>query len=408
MTSTDHGARGPAIGYYYQAIYALIQLFSSTKNDAFVSIETLDDVYHEDGATKTLIQLKHSIKENTKISIKSVQLWKTIKVWCDFLSIDSSSDGLFVLSTVATLTKGSKLELLKKKDNERNLLIESLVEESQRVITEREKQKKENINRLTKSKPEKNLPYEDRYKGCESFLQLSVSERLRFVNNITLTTGTFTLDDANKEVIKYIRTNTPSNYHSDLAESIIAWWDREAVKSLTRERSEAIYFSELQEFIARKNAELYKDGFTDDLEDMPLPKLTAPNEIQQQQLNIISATKAQIRRSYNTEMKARIQRNIWMRRSLPASKKLEQYDEGLVTEWSYPFEDIEELHSKSDSLTKEEEGRKLLDWTHQDAHHQVKAISPNYSNPDLIRGSYQILSAQKRVGWHCDFKKLIK
>jgi hypothetical protein len=405
---TDHGARGPAIGYYYQAIYALIQLFSSEKDDAFVSIETLDDVYHEDGAVKTLIQLKHSINENTKISIKSVQLWKTIKVWCDFLATDPSSDGIFILSTVATLTKGSLLELLKTKDNGRDLLIQSLVAESKRVIKEREEEKKKNINRLAKKESEKKLPYEERYKGCESFLQLSVSERLRFVNNITLTTGTFTLDDANKEVIKYIRTNTPCDYHSALAESIIAWWDREAVKSLTRERSEAISFSELQEFIGRKNAELFKDGFTDDLEDMPRPKLTAPNKTQQQQLDIIAATNAQKRRSYETEMKARIQRYIWMKRSLPASRKLEDYDNQLVTEWSYEFEEIEEKYCKPTSLEKEKEGRILLDWSHKKAHHQVKAISLNYMNPDLIRGSYQMLSAQKRVGWHCDFKKLVK
>lgn len=48
-----------------------------------------------------------------------------------------------------------------------------------------------------------------------------------------------------------------------------------------------------------------------------------------------------------------------------------------------------------------------MDWTHNEAHQQVGKISKSYDNPDLIRGSYQMLSSGKKVGWHCDFQTLL-
>ncbi|WP_261975533.1 hypothetical protein [Olleya sp. ITB9] len=39
---TNHSAIRPALGYYYQSIFALIGLFDSQNEDSFVSIETLE------------------------------------------------------------------------------------------------------------------------------------------------------------------------------------------------------------------------------------------------------------------------------------------------------------------------------------------------------------------------------
>ena len=75
---------------------------------------------------------------------------------------------------------------------------------------------------------------------------------------------------------------------------------------------------------------------------------------------------------------------------------LDRIETNINIEW--PFS--EEL--------KKEKGRNLLDWSHYQAHNDVDSISKTYSNKDLIRGSYQLLSKDKRVGWHCDFDLLIE
>lgn len=400
----SHSAIGPALGYYYQAIFALISLFDSQNDNAFVSIETFDDVYHEDGATKILHQLKHKTTSGSKISIKDDDLWKTLKVWCDFIQSSDPQDGIFTLSTVASIDVKDSLNALKTKSEDRNSLETELLNEAKRVINERENAKKENIDLLSKGQKEKKLPYETKYKGCEAFYYLTDPKRKSLLKNIKINTDIFSISEAQTEVIKRIRKITKPSNHVVLAESIISWWDREAVRSLTRERKECIFLSELQEFISKKNAELYNDGFTDDIDDIEIPPPDFTHPIHIKQLEIINASETQKRRSFKTEVKARIQRDIWMKNNFAAISKLKKYDDSLIEEWSYRFDEIDDAIHEED---KQSEGRTLLDWSHNEANNQVKSISQNYSNPDLIRGSYQILSKDKRIGWHRDYKSLI-
>jgi hypothetical protein len=405
MTNISHSAIGPALGYYYQAIFALICLFDSKNDNAYVSIETFDDVYHDDGSQKTLHQLKHSINTDSKISIKSDELWKTLKVWCDYIKTNDPNYGIFTLSTVATIDSKSPLNVLANTTGNRDFLESSLIQEAQRVIDERKAVAQENLIRISNKQKEAKLPYESKYKGCEAFISLDETKRNSLLKNTRINTESFSIKDAQNEVIQKIRTGSQSKNYITLAESIIAWWDREAVRSLTRERNECIFFSELQEFISKKNSEIYNDGFTNDIDDLELPPPDISHPIHIKQLEIIDATTTQTRRSFNTELKARIQRGIWMKNNLPAASKLKNYDNLLIERWSYEFDEIKDVITEDQ---KKEKGRSLLNWSDKEAHNQVKSISPHYNNPDLIRGSYQMLSKDKRVGWHCDFDSLIK
>jgi hypothetical protein len=399
---TKHSALGPALGYYYQSIFALICLFDSENDDSFVSIETLDDVYHEDGDKKTLHQLKHKTTVNPKISIKSDDFWKTIKVWCDFINSNDSTNGIFTLSTVASLDNENPLSVLKSETKDRTELEKILLEEANRVIDKRNLIKKENIILLKNGEKEKNLPYATRFKGCDAFIKLG-TKRIDLLKNTIINPSVFNIENAQKEVINRIKKSVQPKNHIVLAEHIIAWWDRESVRSLTRERTEVIYLSELLEYVSKKNAELYNDGFTDDIDEQNLPELDFTHPIHLQQLNIIDASPTQKRRSFTTELKARVQRGIWIKNNLPSSAKLHKYDLNLIEEWSYQFDEI----SESTEEGKKERGRNLLNWSHSESINQVQNISPNYNNPNLTRGSYQILSKEKRVGWHQDYMTLI-
>jgi hypothetical protein len=407
MATVSHQAVGPALGYYYQAIYALVTLFNSSSLGAFVSIETLDDVYLSDGAKSELHQLKHSINPDTTISIKSDELWKTLKVWCDFLTTNNPADGIFTLSTVAILNPSSELTALLDEKISRDKLEDALLLEARRVVDERKDVKAENVNRLSLGQKERLLPYSKKFKGCEALLRLSKPKLKALLQNIRMKTDSFTVAEANAVVVERIRPTTDPKIQHALADRILEWWDRQAVQSLTGERQQCIYMSELQEFVSRKSAELFEDGFTDDLPDLEIPPILSPHPVQKKQLEIIDASNTQINRSYQTEIRARIQREKWIEDNLPAAKKLERYDESLIQEWSYKFGEIVDNKVNYADHQIKEEGRLLLDWTHNTAHQQVTKISKSYDNPDLIRGSYQMLSSDKKVGWHCDFLTLL-
>ena len=83
-TSSSFSATAPAIGYYYQALYALIVLLDGD-DDLIVSVETSDDVVASSKNAYSLHQLKYSGKKENKISIKSDGLWSTIRIWSKHL-----------------------------------------------------------------------------------------------------------------------------------------------------------------------------------------------------------------------------------------------------------------------------------------------------------------------------------
>ncbi|MNL31098.1 hypothetical protein D3C87_1528680 [compost metagenome] len=192
-----------------------------------------------------------------------------------------------------------------------------------------------------------------------------------------------------------------------LSGEIIGWWQKQIIDSLTSERKRTIHKLELQEFIANKIMELNHDGFTDDSEYLPIPLTLPTHYIQEQQLNLINAPNSMRTRSYNTEVLARLQREKWINNSISAAAKLEKYDILLTKEWSYKFGEVEEIKDNLEEDELKEQGRNILRWTFEKAHIQIKPLSTTYNNPDLVRGSFQMLSKDLIIGWHCDYLSLI-
>ncbi|MBU8536207.1 hypothetical protein [Falsiroseomonas tokyonensis] len=61
QTTDTHAAEGAALGFWYQAFYALLTLVTLSTDDAAIGIEQLDDVELKADGQKLLYQLKHSI-----------------------------------------------------------------------------------------------------------------------------------------------------------------------------------------------------------------------------------------------------------------------------------------------------------------------------------------------------------
>lgn len=84
---SSHQATEQMLGYLYQVQYALDLLLSNENSSYQISIEKFDDVaFEKDGRPMQLIQLKHHVKQRGNLTDGSADLWRTIKVWIDFLS----------------------------------------------------------------------------------------------------------------------------------------------------------------------------------------------------------------------------------------------------------------------------------------------------------------------------------
>jgi hypothetical protein len=74
-----------ALGYLYQARYALWLLLNGPE-DRELTIEGLDDIVFEDTGNPTeLLQLKHHSK-SASLTDSSPDLWKTLRIWCDHVA----------------------------------------------------------------------------------------------------------------------------------------------------------------------------------------------------------------------------------------------------------------------------------------------------------------------------------
>mgnify|MGYP006994445583 CR=1 FL=1 len=139
---TVHNADAAALGFYYQAYFALETLMLQTADDAAVAVERLDDVELVADGQKLLFQLKHSLlTKPAPITIASRALWRTVAVWADLLPTITLADTTLHLVAVGAISAGCPLDALTNTDVDRSAVVQAMVEEAQRVVDERAKAK---------------------------------------------------------------------------------------------------------------------------------------------------------------------------------------------------------------------------------------------------------------------------
>src|SRR6267154_1257398 len=112
-----HSAADAALGFYYQAFFALLTLLGQNTDNAAVGIEQLDDVELKADGHTLFYQLKHSMASDPPaISLKSVSLWRTMKAWIDILSTVALSETTFHLVAVSGISSDSPLNALSDSD----------------------------------------------------------------------------------------------------------------------------------------------------------------------------------------------------------------------------------------------------------------------------------------------------
>lgn len=398
--SPSHSAVAPALGYYYQAIYALRLLLLEDDSSASISIESWDDVVLEKGAARELHQLKHTIDLSKTIGLKTPGLWRTLTVWLDYTKVQDTSHSRFFLATVATLQKGSLLDCLRDSSADRTALCAALNAEAERVLEEREQAK------AAKKLPNE-WPYADRWKDCARYLAATPAERLELLKRASLLPGSFSIDTAQQELGKILARSFPAMIIVELTKQLLAWWDREVLESLTRERKVPLQADEVRLFITKLGASLIDNGFFEDTQTH-LVTLEPPAAGVAHQLDFINASESQRNRSTQMEMRARAQRSAWMKADVTKIEALRKYDTELIEEWSYRFDLRADEYRDADHVIKARSGRELLNWSHLNAPLEVRRIDANYHNPDLIRGTYVYLSGDGSVGWHPDYLTLLQ
>ncbi|MET4700917.1 hypothetical protein ABIE65_003961 [Constrictibacter sp. MBR-5] len=393
-----HAADGAALGFWYQSLYALLTLVVQTTDDAAIGIEQLDDVELTADGQTLLYQLKHSISEvPPPISIKSRSVWRTIKVWIDALPSLTLAETTLHLVTVGGIVADDPLGVLTSLTDDRSGLVEAMVGEAERVREARAAAKKSG----------KTLPYADRVDGCEAFLALSDTIRLNLLRRALVKPDSPTVSEVEEKIAVRLHI-LPADQRGPLVQRLVGWWDRQVVYSLCGKRERIITRVELQAQVSAIVADLDQGKLLPDFETVSQPEDYQPDGMLARQIELVKGRRSDLEKAIREEWKAREQRARWMGSNPGMASKINDYDLVLQEHWSDRHTQLAEDCAELDDDGKCGAGLRLLRWSHNDAPTTVRPIADGWGAAYYVRGSYQVLAVNMRVGWHPEYKLLLR
>lgn len=402
MDGTDsnavHDASAAALGFYYQSQYALLMLVRLKTDDPAVAIERLDDVEIKANGQSLLYQLKHSIQENPPpVTLACVALWKTIKVWIDAIPLVSLADTRFHLVAVGSVPDGSPLMALCDEETDREPLLKAMLEEAQRVVAERSDDRANKVS----------LRHAGRAKGCEAFLALDPTIRSSLLKRIFIKPDQLTVSEIPTALSKHLHL-LPKEHRLRAAESLLAWWDLQVVYTLCGKRERVIYRSEVEHTLSSIIPQLDEDKLTADFDMVNHPDDYEADSMLYRQIALVGGKPSDISKAVREQWRAVNQRAKWILEKPQLRSKIASYDAKLQESWS----DIHTRMVEDCEACSPEEiasmGLDVLRWTHDSAPKEVEPISSSWSGHYYVRGTYQLLAIDLKVGWHAQYLKLLK
>jgi hypothetical protein len=392
-----HSAEAAALGFYYQAFFALLTLLGQSTDNAAVGVERLDDVELKADGHTLLYQLKHSIAlEPPAISLKSRSLWRTVKVWIEALSTVTLSETTFHLVAVGGISTDSPLNVLSDPDADRAELVAVMLEEAQRVVDLRASAKKSKTP----------LPFADRADGCLAFLTLAPTERLNLMRRVKIRLHSPNVGAIEDLIVGHLKI-LPAEQRPMVAQRLIEWWDRQMVYSICNKRQRVISRTELQHQISAIVGDLEQGKLKAEFETISPPNDYQPDGALARQIKLVDGTRSDHSRAIREEWKAREQRSKWLNSNPAMASVIKEYDSILEEHWSDRHSQMAEGCAELDEREKCASGLKILRWTHEEAPQVVRPIAESWNGAYYVRGSYQVLAIDLQVGWHPDYKKLL-
>lgn len=391
---SDHQAVEQMLGYLYQVRYALYLLLENDDEQAQIGIEKFDDIsFSYDDTSETMIQLKHHTKACGDLSNASTDIWRTIKVWADLISIDSSrlESTKFIIITTAASPKNSAASYLVPETQElgRNTkiafeILKNIAESSQ------------------------NIKHQGYY---TSFIKLGDELGERLISSIYVIDGSSNIIDVKADIRKIIRYGSLPKYEDRICERLEGWWYDKAIEYLTSDQPLFISQKQIRSLIASIRDEYTEDNLPIDtpiLDKVEIENLPEKDRMFYEQLRLICLSNQRINLAIRDYYRAFKQRANWIRDDLLYINELDRYEERLIDEWQRIFftmqEDLEEYGDELDEKTKQKYGRGLFNKI-QDKDIRIRE---RCSEPFIMRGSYHSLANRLSVGWHIEFENRLR
>ena len=388
MERGSHSAASSALGYLYQCRYALLESLNRLKKgqDFLVSIETLDDVVFEEvGEPPELLQTKHHLKSTGDLTDSSPDLWKTIRIWCEAITAGNLPEGsLFFLITTAQTADGSAAYYLKPDASRKP---ESAVQR---------------LNSTAESSAS-----QDNALAYGAYRLLNDEQKRQLIESVFVVDGAPNIHDLDAELKEGVYFAVEQRFLDSFLQRLEGWWYRLAVKHLIDSDAKPIMSEELNSEMTSLREQFKQESLPID-EDIMRASVDASgyqDRLFVHQLRLIKIGNPRIFHAIRNYFRAFEQRSRWVREDLLLIGELDRYEEALVEEWDILFQQMrDELGNIATEEAKKASAQALYRWVETGILPQIR----NITEPSIARGSYQILSDAKRVGWHLEFRERLQ
>lgn len=369
-------APGQMKGYIYQiqvALFHFLKNIDKFSDETEIRLENYDDVnFSKTESPQDVLQAKHSIHTGT-LSNGSKNLWKTFSNWSDLCNKENLWDNppSFYLITTDSSSKNSIAWFL----SEGGCRDESAAIES--------------INRVIQKKPKA-------IDNKNHFVLLGDEKKELLIDHVFIITDNPQIQNIEETIKKYLLDSSIlPNSADSLREEFINWWYGESIRSLNENEriSKKRIVSKFQELQTKngKKLQIDKDYVKTTQESLFLKQLEIINYPSQKE----SATDQFCWAFYH--------RGLWLKNTTVTDTELQKYDEELNKEYQIQ-------KSSSDFISDEKKDENKGQWLYNNC-----VVKRDYdlvnlhdcTDRQLLRGSYQILANDKKIGWHPNYENLI-
>ena len=391
--STNFSAAPSAAGYLYQARLALALCLRHVNADAGVEvgIERLDDVsFEKDRTPLELLQAKHHIDRIASLTDKSVDLWKTIRVWSEATAKDPTLPARTRLALVTTgrapddsaaamlLPPGTYPEGKTRDPKAASALLVAVAEAGG--------------NQELKA-------------AYAAFMALSPAMRASLLSSVEILDNQPLVTDLDKSIENDLRMLAPRGRAAVARERLEGWWWPRVCRALMASPVESISVMEVEAKLDDIRDGLKRDALVADQEHVdPTTDEIADYERRAfvRQLKVIGVGGNRIEYAKRDYYRAFTQRSKWVREHLVFDGEIARYEMTLIEEWQPRFQQMRDKIGDGalTDLGYRQAGQELYSWVEADARFPFRTVTHRF----LTVGSYHILANELRVGWHPDYE----
>lgn len=388
-------ASASALGFLHQVRWAMYELLVSSRQASDQSmrmtLEVFDDVTltDSDGRPLSAIQLKQH-ESSIALTDKSIDLWKTIRVWLETPSLAETDGPILTLMTTSPVQAGSAASLLGTNDAERN------TQNAQALLDTAAKEGA----KATRA-------------GREAWMSADPSVRAALLTRMQVLGEQASVGELDALLDAELAPFVPANHVADYRSRLWGWWDTRAIAILRQNRAGTrggwVSAAELYQQMQYIRDDFRVDALVVDLDLVFDDDEVAAGHDQRfvEQLKWVKIGSGNLRKAVEDYLRAYAHTTKWVQNGDLFDDQIETFESALKDEWSRRFEDmLEDLETEgiADPDARAIRGRQLFRTLGESVRVTVR---PGFDAPFHARGTRHAIANDGQYGWHPDFRKIL-